>query len=58
MNIDTQMKIKEMFYTTKENGTGLGVSLSNEIIEAHNGSLDYESKLGCGTTAIIRLPIE
>ena len=57
MNEDTQKQIKEVFYTTKKNGTGLGVSLSNEIIEAHNGSLDYESKLGSGTTAIIRLPI-
>lgn len=50
-------KLKEMFYTTKQNGTGLGVALSNEIIKAHNGELIYNSELNGGTKAIIRLPI-
>ena len=49
--------IKEMFYTTKENGTGLGVALSNEIVEAHNGKLNYESKENKGTIVTIKLPI-
>lgn len=50
-------RISEPFYTTKQNGTGLGVLLSMEIIAAHNGSLDYESEEGVGTTAIITLPL-
>jgi Signal transduction histidine kinase len=50
-------KIKEPFYSTKSKGSGLGVSLSNEILEAHNGSLNYESKEGIGTKAIIKIPI-
>ncbi len=45
------------FYTTKEHGTGLGVSLSKEIIRLHNGSLIYKSKLERGTTCIISFPI-
>lgn len=49
--------IKEMFYTTKRNGTGLGVALSNEIIEAHNGSLNYESIKGKGTRCTISIPL-
>ena len=49
-------KIKEPFYTTKKNGTGLGVSLSIEIINAHNGKLDYEI-LKKGTRVTIELPI-
>jgi len=49
-------KITEMFYTTKENGTGIGVALSNEIIRAHNGILNYNSEKNKGTTAVIRLP--
>lgn len=57
MSEETLSKLKEMFYTTKENGTGLGVSLSNEIIEAHGGSLTFKSSLNKGTTAQIRLPI-
>ena len=50
-------KIKEPFYTTKKDGTGLGVSLSCEIIESHKGTLNYISKLNEGTKVIITLPI-
>ena len=56
MSEETLSKIKEMFYTTKEYGTGLGVSLSNEIIEAHGGTLTYTSKINKGTNVKIRLP--
>ena len=51
-------KIKEPFYTTKQKGTGLGVSLSDQIIKAHNGTLNYESKEGEYTKVIITLPVE
>ena len=51
-------KIKEPFYTTKPKGTGLGVSLSEEIIKAHNGTLNYESKENKYTKVIITLPLE
>ena len=50
-------KIKEPFYTTKARGTGLGVSLSDEIIKAHNGELIYESKENIGTKVTIKLPL-
>jgi len=56
MDEEVQSKLLEMFYTTKNNGTGLGVSLSNEIIKAHNGKLLYKSKVNTGTIATIRLP--
>ena len=49
--------IKEMFYTTKQNGTGLGVALSNEIILSHNGIMNYESEKNKGTKCIIELPL-
>ena len=49
-------KIYEPFYTTKKCGTGLGVSLSNEIITAHNGTLEYTSEVGIGTNVKITLP--
>lgn len=51
-------KIKEPFYTTKQKGTGLGVSLSEEIIKAHNGILNYTSKEGKYTKVTITLPVE
>ena len=56
MDSNTLNHLTEMFYTTKANGTGLGVALSNEIIKAHNGKLIYLSELNKGTKAIIRLP--
>ena len=58
MDSDTLDKIKDMFYTTKRNGTGIGVSLSNEIVKAHNGELIYESTLGKGTKTLVVLPLQ
>ena len=49
--------IKEMFYTTKKNGTGLGVALSNEIVVSHNGTMEYISEKDRGTECIITLPL-
>ena len=57
MNDYVLSRIKEPFYTTKPNGTGLGVLLSNEIISAHNGKIDYESEEGVGTLVVITLPL-
>lgn len=56
MDCEVLSQLTEMFYTTKENGTGLGVALSNEIVKAHKGELIYDSKPNKGTKAIIRLP--
>ena len=45
------------FNTTKDYGTGLGICLSKEIIEAHKGTLNYTSIINKGTTAKIVLPL-
>ncbi len=45
------------FYTTKEKGTGLGVSLSKEIINAHKGLIAYSSSINKGTICKITLPL-
>ena len=58
MNKEVLDKIKEPFYTTKSKGTGLGVSLSNQIIKAHEGALNYESKEKEYTKVIITLPVK
>lgn len=50
-------KIFDPFYSTKPNGTGLGLFVSYGIIEAHHGSIDVESKVDSGTQFTIRLPI-
>lgn len=45
------------FYTTKDNGTGLGVSLSKEILEAHSGTINYDSVKEKYTTCKITIPL-
>lgn len=44
------------FYSTKESGTGLGLPLCREIVEAHGGVLRLESRPGGGLDVVIRLP--
>ena len=57
MNKDVLSKMKDPFYTTKKRGSGLGVSLIYEIIEAHNGKVEYSSEYGKGTKVSIQIPI-
>jgi two-component system nitrogen regulation sensor histidine kinase NtrY len=46
------------FFTTKPNGTGIGLVLSRQIAEAHGGSLTLENrKSGLGSRAVLRLPL-
>jgi signal transduction histidine kinase len=52
-------KIFQPFFTTKPTGqgTGLGLSLSYDIVKAHGGELKVETKEGDGTSFIIHLPV-
>jgi len=57
MNKEVLTNIKKPFYTTKKRGSGLGVSLIYEIVEAHSGKIQYSSEYGKGTKVTIQLPI-
>lgn len=50
-------KLGEPFYTNKEKGTGLGLMVSQRIIESHRGTMLIESELGKGTVVTITLPL-
>lgn len=56
---EDQKSIFEPFFTTKsEEGTGLGLSITHSIIEDHNGTINFESIVGQGTTFNVYLPIK
>ena len=57
MDKDVLEQVTDLFFTTKKNGTGLGTSLSKEIVELHGGKIKYLSEVGIGTTVIINLPL-
>jgi signal transduction histidine kinase len=56
MNADVMSRLFEPFYTTRAEGTGLGLALARRIARAHGGEIDVESAPGAGTTVTVRLP--
>lgn len=57
MSEETRDRIFEAFYTTKRNGTGLGMMITQEIIKKHNGRIEIESEEGAGTKVSVFLPV-
>jgi len=55
---EQQKKIFDLYFTTKKDGNGLGLSISQKIISQHNGSIGFISKVNEGTTFKIILPIQ
>lgn len=49
-------RIFDPFFTTKPQGTGLGLSISYGIIESNGGTIEVQSKVGEGSTFIVKLP--
>jgi hypothetical protein len=46
------------FFTTKDHGTGLGLPISQRIIENHGGTIEVRSRVGSGSTFTVLLPVE
>lgn len=50
-------KIFDLYFTTKRNGTGVGLAVTQQIVAAHGGTIDVDSAPGRGTTMRIRIPV-
>ncbi len=50
-------KIFRLYYTTKPDGSGIGLSLVYRILHEHDGHIDVSSEVGRGTTMTVRLPL-
>ncbi|MGK0445633.1 MAG: signal transduction histidine kinase [Bermanella sp.] len=57
MNTDSKEKITEPFYTTKSNGTGLGLPVVNAVVRAHYGKLSFFNQKEGGACFVMSLPI-
>lgn len=59
MNEKIVDRITDPFFTTRQDsgGTGLGLYISYSIIRAHRGSIEFRSRPGEGTTAIVKIPV-
>jgi two-component system, sporulation sensor kinase E len=55
---EKRLKIFDPFYTTKADGSGLGLSVTQKIILDHQGKIEVESEIGKGTKFRITLPIQ
>ena len=53
---ETLAQIGTPFFTTRAEGTGLGVALARAVIAMHGGVLRYESGAGMGPTTVVELP--
>jgi signal transduction histidine kinase len=50
-------RIFDLYFTTKKEGSGIGLAMTYRIVQLHHGQIDVESKPGSGTTFVLRLPL-
>ncbi len=55
--MENRQKIFQLFFTTRPGGSGIGLASTFRIIQLHNGSIDFTSEVGRGTTFRIELPL-
>jgi len=46
-----------LYYTTKENGNGIGLATVFKVVQLHNGEIEVDSQVGKGSTFTLKLPV-
>ena len=54
---ESLVKIWDPFFTTKQDGLGLGLAICRQIVEEHGGRIEVSSQIGIGTTVTVNFPI-
>src|SRR5579884_2179911 len=54
---DIQDRIFDLYFTTKQDGTGIGLALTFRMMQLHSGTIDFSSEAGKGTTFHLRFPV-
>jgi two-component system sensor histidine kinase AtoS len=57
MSDETLARVFDLFFTTKPEGTGLGMAIARSVIDRHGGELAIQSAPGPGTRVRVRLPL-
>jgi len=55
--LEHRQKVFQLFFTTRPGGSGIGLASTFRIVQLHNGSIDFTSEVGRGTTFRIELPL-
>ncbi len=53
---ESRAKIFQLYFTTKAQGSGIGLAVTYRVVQLHNGSIHFDSRSGAGTTFTVRLP--
>jgi len=54
---ELRQKVFQLFFTTRPGGSGIGLASTFRIVQLHNGSINFTSEVGRGTTFRIELPL-
>jgi hypothetical protein len=49
-------KVFQLYFTTKERGSGIGLAMTYRAVQLHNGTVDFSSEMGKGTTFRLQFP--
>jgi len=53
---EVRAKVFQLYFTTKERGSGIGLAMTYRAVQLHNGTIEFESEIGRGTTFLLQFP--